>query len=67
TKDDIRLSGDVILSGFKFNPAKEDTPSVNNLDCELDFKQNLNVSSSFPFHLLESVRSKNSSGIRREK
>ena len=52
TKDDIRLSGDVILSGFKFNSEKEDTPSVNNLDCELDFKQNLNVSSSFSFSSL---------------
>ncbi|MCZ6528014.1 MAG: hypothetical protein O6702_04705, partial [Candidatus Dadabacteria bacterium] len=41
-KDDIRLSGVAILNGFKFNPEKEDTPSVNNLDCELDFKQNLN-------------------------
>lgn len=45
--DDIKLSGDAILSNLNYNPEKKDTPSVNNLECKLNFKQNLNISSSF--------------------
>ena len=46
-KDNIKLSGDAILSGFNFNPDNNNTPKLNNLECKLNFKQNLNASSSF--------------------
>ena len=46
-KDDIKLGGDVILRDLNYNSEKKDTPSVNNLECKLNFKQNLNSSSSF--------------------
>jgi len=51
-KDDIKLRGDAILSDLNYNSGKKDTPSVNNLECKLNFKQNLNSSSSFSFSSL---------------
>ncbi|MEX1000368.1 MAG: hypothetical protein WD000_10510, partial [Thermodesulfobacteriota bacterium] len=46
-EDDIHLSGNTHLKGFKFNPKDENDPGVNDLDCNLKVNQNLNSASSF--------------------
>ena len=46
-KDNIQLSGGVIVDGFVLNSIDEGSPSLNNMDCKLKFTQDLTASKSF--------------------
>ena len=45
--DDIQLIVDAQLKDFKFSSTNEDSPSIDDLDCDLKVNQNLNTRSNF--------------------